>query len=190
MATATKPAALTFRPHRFASFEAVNGRLAICVNTRLSDTKPVQEVYYRVSVHPVSDEYVAQFVGLSLSASSRYSGVQIGSRHIEFPDWDKWDQLMIEEECPKPRDGKEYGWRWDKEAASFQNRLHPERTGWVKENYSKCSNCHETRYTGPNGKEIRWTPYHSPEITPAGCGWCHKGGVCDSKGVCAPYTDR
>jgi hypothetical protein len=179
----------TFKPHQFATFEEIDGRLAICTNTQFAAEAPVQEVTYRVSIHKTSDEYIAQFVGMQLSPASRYSGVHLTStRFVEFPDWDTWDLVVIEEDCPKPRDGKEFTWRWDKDSASYQNRLHPERTGWVKENHPRCRNCHETSYDNGKGKYVRWSPYHSPDLIVAEeCGWCHRGGVCDKRGVCRPY---
>ncbi len=186
IATATRP----FQHHVYAMFEDVDGRLGICTGTTFLKDRPIQAVRYRVSIHKTSDEYTSQFVGMGLSPSSRYSHVYMGSgREVQFPDWDTWELVTIEESCPKPKDGKEFTWQWNPDAASYQNRLYPERTGWIKSNHPRCTNCHETHFTNDKGRSQKWSPYHSPELTVAECGWCHRGGVCDQKGVCRPYSE-
>jgi hypothetical protein len=187
MATATKT--LTFKPHRYATLEDIDGRLAIVTGTTLLKDRPIQEVRYKVSIHRTSDEYIAQFVGEHLTSSSRYSDVDMGNGRLVRFEWEDWDIVRVEETCPKPKGGKEYGWRWDPDAASYQNRDYPERTGWVKENYPRCTNCHETFYANEKGNSVRWSPYHDPSWTVGACGWCHRGGICDLKGVCKPYSE-
>lgn len=148
----------TRRLHELCSIE---GHLALNVGYRIPDDEPVIEHWFIVANHVKVDQFVEGFLGktLSMGASDGYCGTATreGAFNYTIVDLRGSEDVVIREPQKRPRNGKEYTWKWIGGYGS--------RGPWVQAPFPKCQVCKH---------------WHDPAfIECEQCGYCHKeGGKC------------
>jgi hypothetical protein len=126
----------------------IDGHLALCRGFSISEEEPLRTIYYLRAQDIKAAEWpniLGCQVHFSPGDGQNYRGsIFVHGRQI-IVDANNWPEYTITETIPKPRDGKEYTWRW---AGSFRQ--------WEKDNYTKCAEC--GHYHNP-----RWVYAETPE---------------------------
>jgi hypothetical protein len=137
-------------PHQYELIEH-DGKLAIYHLTLTEKNKPAYSDYIWLSDIPAKQyrDIIGRIVwfpnGIGIGQVSNGFG---GNMRIDATGW---QTVKVEREIPRPRNGKEYGWKW----GGFGE--------WVKDYFQRCDEC---------GK------YHDPEFTFCElCETCHKPGA-------------
>lgn len=139
-------------PKRLYELVDLNGKLAIYLGTSISRDVPERTTDYYVS--PCSAREFEDVLGKVPWENGRNwpRGVifptEVGQRKVYVNPWNEdgsglaegWTTARITTEIKKPRDGKEYTYKW-------------ERGEWVKEWFPRCEEC--LKYHS-QAKECKW----------------------------------
>ena len=157
------------------------GVLAQYAGERLDRESPERIVELRVSRIPIADApdgIIGQVAGRGVGrgwSGYVYRGY-LGEVYVEADDWE-WTE--VRQTVRKPRDGREYTWSWCGGVIG---------TGWIREYFPTCRDCCDTSRT-IRGRRVVYSSRHDPTWSHAECGLAHRGGTCDSQGVCTPWED-
>lgn len=141
----------------------IDGHLAMNTGWYVSDDEPVIVHHFIVAEHIRYDDDMEPFIGQKVwfgTGNGSYRGLVRGHGrwNDSTVDLSKAVPVVIREPVKRPRNGKEYGWRW---GGSYNQ--------WVKEGFPKCAEC---------------SRYHDPEFVYCeveDCWRCHKPGKCPPK---------
>lgn len=167
----------------------IDGRIAMARGDRYVPDRPAREYWYNVSPHRVTDDN-RHLIGKDLTSENAVSWYEPlrGWRNASMVGWSDWPERTIVVDIPSPRNGREYGWKWqpDRQYSTQAVSDGSFKNGWVKEPFPRCAACYASVAT-INDKRVTYTNYHDPSfVYVESCDRCHAGGVCDEKGICAP----
>ncbi len=153
-------------PFRWGELFIKDGKLARYIGCKPSKDRPeVELIYQQTTIRLEScgedDPVIARIIGQVLQSENG----EVYSGYGGYTRVDVRGAKLTKVTVPvlKPRDGKEYTWRWTGQDPYSTAKLY--RGYWIKEDFPRCSDC---------GR------YHDPYFTYCeDCNRCHKaGGKC------------
>lgn len=109
----------------------LDGKLAIHLGTSPERDTPRLVATYYVSDYRADDPFVANLIGKIVHGHNAGYGYAIRPDGTDITvDYRQWTSITISTPVPKPRDGREYTWKWD-------------IGEWRKDGFPRCDECRE-----------------------------------------------
>jgi hypothetical protein len=122
------------------------GKLAISFDKFAEKDQPQYRHDLTVSNIRIEDIY-QDILGKDVEFTGNHGRIYRTNGGYVFVDTNGWDHITVYEDIPTPRNGREYGWKW-------------QYGKWVRDYYNRCSECYH---------------YHDPSLPYCeSCGHCHR----------------